>query len=88
MKRDINKQIFYASPIVHNGYPALMIRKIISDRAVISQLARQILEQGTYNINGVLIFRNPIIAVNHLRELGLVDINLAEIFAPDFSKKH
>lgn len=72
---------------MHSGSPALMIRKIYTNKQEISDMVEKILENGAYEFNGVVIFRNPILAISHLYNLGLVDINLSEIYTPDFSPK-
>jgi len=78
--REINKNIFYASVINHNGYPAIQIRKIVSDKKIITKIAKKILEEGVYEVNGVLIFRNPIIAIKNLKNLGLIESDVDDFF--------
>jgi len=75
-----NRLIFYASIIHHNGTPALMIRKIITDKKIITEIANQILKKGTYEINGVLIFRFPLNAIVELYKVGLLDENIKKAY--------
>jgi len=66
------KLIFYASIIIHNGKPALMIRKIFTQREDIEEIVGRILKEGKYEFRGVLIFRNTLLAIRALKEVGLI----------------
>jgi len=83
-----NRLIFYASILKHNGTPSLMLRKITTEKKLINDIAFKILQKGIYEFNGILIFRNPIIALNHLHQNGLVDFSVSDLFMPDFNPKN
>jgi len=68
----MNQQIFYASIVEHGGKHNLLLRKFISDPSDVEHIAKQILESGVYEFHGVLIFRNPIVAIQKMIELEML----------------
>jgi len=63
---------FVASIVIHNGKPALLIRKITNDPEIIREIVREILQKGVFEFQGELRFKNIPNALRRLREAGLL----------------
>ena len=72
----INQQIFYASIVEHGDKKTLLLRKFISNPEDVENIAKSILENGYYEFKGVLIFRNPIVSIQRMIEMGMLNKNI------------
>lgn len=63
---------FYASIINHNGKPALLIRKIMTNKEDVKEIVSEIVRKGKYEFEGVLVFRNVVVAIRALKDANLI----------------
>lgn len=64
--------VFSGSIVFQNGRYALMLRAFVYEKSKISKIISDIIKKKEYKFNGILIFRNPAMAILRLKELGLI----------------
>jgi hypothetical protein len=67
-----DKLTFKANIVEHNGKPALQIDKIFSLPEEIKEIVKKINAPEPYTFEGVLEFRDKFLAIQRLKEAGLL----------------
>lgn len=63
---------FYALFVNYNGKPALMIRSYITDPELIRKIILEAYNKGQIEVKGILLIRNPLLALVKAKELGFL----------------
>lgn len=63
---------FYALFVNYNGKPALMIRSYITDPDLIKKIILETYNKGQIEVKGILLIRNPLLALVKAKELGFL----------------
>jgi len=67
-----NKLRFYATFVNYNGKPALLIRTFVVDKEEMKRILVDTYKKGSLKIEGILIFRNPQMAILKAKELQVI----------------
>jgi len=63
---------FMVSIINDNNYTALLLRRIVIDKAEQQEILNDLLRENKYEFIGELTFRDKLAAIQRLKEFGLV----------------
>lgn len=68
----MQKMKFMVSIINDNNYTALLLRRIVIDKAEQQEILNDLLRENKYEFIGELTFRDKLAAIQRLKEFGLV----------------
>ncbi len=75
MKKNKKKElVFYATLTKDKGRKVLIIRALVYGEEEIRKIVEQIIQNGKYEVKGVLIFRDPFSAILKLAKEGIIKL--------------